>query len=205
MASPPLLLFAAALPTYVISWRLTGDPVYPFLNQTFPSPLVDHAAVFIDPRFHQPLTWHTPFDLTFHTHATLKGGTGSLGFHYLLLAPLGALAYWPSSAARRRSAAVVSVGGALIVLKFLPNARYLYPSLPLMLVPLAALLGWLAPGALRRALIALAVACVALNAWFMPSSNFYHGDFYERAPLVARPCARLTFTNTRPCARSAST
>jgi hypothetical protein len=55
--------------------------------------------------------------------------------------------------------------------KFLPNARYLYPSLPLMLVPLAALLGWLAPGALRRALIALAVACVFLNTWFLPSSN----------------------------------
>jgi hypothetical protein len=50
-------------------------------------------------------------------------------------------------------------------------------------VPLAALLGWLAPGALRRALIALAVACVLLNACFMPSSNYYHGDFYEKAPL----------------------
>jgi hypothetical protein len=69
------------------------------------------------------------------------------------------------------------------VLKFLPNDRYLYPSLPLVLVPLAALLGWLAPGALRRALIALAVGSVLLNAWFMPSSNYYHGDFYEKAPL----------------------
>ena len=65
----------------------------------------------------------------------------------------------------------------------MPNDRYLYPSLPLMLVPLAALLGWLAPGALRGLFIALAVVCVFVNAWFMPSSNYYHGDFYENAPL----------------------
>ena len=73
--------------------------------------------------------------------------------------------------------------GALIVLKLLPNARYLYPALPLMLVPLAALLGWLTPGFLKGALISLAVACVVLNAWFLPSSNSYHADFYEQAPL----------------------
>jgi hypothetical protein len=72
---------------------------------------------------------------------------------------------------------------ALIVLQFLPNARYLYPSLPLMLVPLAALLGWLAPDGLQTRADCLAVVCVAFNAWFLPASNFYHGDFYERAPL----------------------
>ena len=39
-----VLLLAAALPTYVIAWRMTGNPIFPFLNQKFPSPLVDHAA-----------------------------------------------------------------------------------------------------------------------------------------------------------------
>ena len=97
--------------------------------------------------------------------------------------PLGLIALLVVRRRSALSAAVVSIGGALIVLKLLPNARYLYPSLPLMLVPFAALLGWLAPGGLRGALIALAVACVLLNTWFMPSSNFYHDDFYENAPL----------------------
>jgi len=178
-----VLLIAAALPTYAISWRLTGDPVYPFLNQTFPSPLVDRSVSFMDPRYKQPIAFREPYDLTFHTDRYGEGRPGSLGFHYLLLVPLGAVALL---AVRRRpalGAAVVSFGGALMVLKFLPNDRYLYPSLPLVLVPLAALLGWLTPGAVRRALIALAVACVALNAWFMPSSNYYHGDFYEKSPL----------------------
>jgi glycosyltransferase involved in cell wall biosynthesis len=177
------LLLAAALPTYAIAWRMTGNPIFPFLNQKFPSPILDHAAVIADPRFAQPLTWHTPFDLTFHTDRYFEGRAGSLGFQYLLLAPLGLIAL---AAIKRRpagSAALVSLAGALIVLLFLPNARYLYPSLPLLLVPLAALLGWLAPGALRRALIALVVLCVGLNTWFLAAADYYHGDFYERAPL----------------------
>jgi glycosyltransferase involved in cell wall biosynthesis len=177
------LLLAAALPPYVISWWMTRDPVYPFLNRTFPSPLVDRDAVFTDSRFHQPINLRTPYDLTFHSDRYSEGHPGYLGFHYLLLAPLGLLALL---AIRRRpalSAAAISLIGALIVLTLLPNARYLYPALPLMLVPLAALLGWLTPGVLRGALISLAVACVFLNAWFLPSSNSYHPDFYEQAPL----------------------
>jgi len=178
-----VLLLAAALPAYVISWRLTGDPVFPFLNQTFPSPLVDRAVRFVDPRYKQPIAFRTPYDLTFHTDRYGEGRPGSLGFHYLVLVPLGLIALL---AVRRRpalSAAAVSIGGALVVLQFIPNDRYLYPSLPLVLVPLAALFGWLAPGGLRRALITGAVGCVVLNTWFMPSSNYYHGDFYERSPL----------------------
>ena len=177
------LLVAAALPTYLIAWRMTGNPVFPFLNQKFPSPILDHAAVIADPRFNQPLTYHTPFDLTFHTDRYFEGRPASLGFHYLLLAPLGLIFV---AAMKRRpagSAAWVSIAGGLAVLQFLPNVRYLYPSLPLMLVPLAALLGWLAPDGLRRALVAIAVVCVAFNAWFLTASDYYHGDFYERAPL----------------------
>jgi hypothetical protein len=177
------LLLAAALPTYAISWRMTGNPIFPFLNQEFPSPLVDHGAMFVDYRFTQPIAFRTPYDLTFHSDRYCEGRPGSLGFHYLLLVPLGSIALL---AVRRRpalGAAVISIGGSLIVLKLLPNARYLYPALPLTLVPLAALLGWLTPGVLRRALVTVAAACVLLNAWFLPSSGFYHGDFYEQAPL----------------------
>ncbi len=180
-----LLLLAAALPAYAIAWRMTGNPVFPFLNRTFPSSLLDRNAVIDDPRFTQPLTPHTPFDLTFYTGRYYEGRPGSLGFQLLLLAPLGILGLL---FVRRRPAvcaAVVSIAGAVIILRFLPNARYLYPSLPLLLVPFAALLGWLAPGAFRRLLIALAVLCVMLNAWYLPSSNYYHGDFYLRSPLSA--------------------
>src|SRR6185437_7157161 len=60
-----VLLLATALPTYTIAWIKTGNPVFPFLNTRFPSPLLDHAAEIRDYRYREPLTWHTPFDLTF--------------------------------------------------------------------------------------------------------------------------------------------
>lgn len=178
-----VLLLAVALPPYIIAWRMTGSPIFPFLNQRFPSPLLDRAAVFTDYRFTQPLTWHTPFDLIFYSSRYYEGRPGSLGFQHLLLVPLGFLAL---IFVRRRpalGAAWASLGGAAIILIFLPNARYLYPSMPLLLVPLAVLLSWVAPRSLRRVLVALAVACVMLNAWYLPSSNFQHGDFYGRSPL----------------------
>jgi hypothetical protein len=177
------LLLAAALPTYMISWRMTGDPVYPFLNRAFPSPLVDRNVSFVDTHYTLPITFRTPYDLIFHSDRYSEGRPGYLGFHCLLLVPLGLIALLAGGRRPAFSAAVVSIGGALIVLKFLPNARYLYPALPLLLVPLAALLGWLASGVVRGALIALAVGSVLLNTWFLASSNYYHGDFYEHAPL----------------------
>src|SRR5580658_3211293 len=177
------LLLAATLPTYAIAWRMTGNPLFPFLNQTFPSPLLDRSVKIVDSRFNRSIGFRTAYDLTFHTDRYGEGRPGSIGFHYLLLAPLGLIAL---VAVRRRpavSAAVLSIGAGAIVLLLLPNVRYLYPSLPLVLVPLAALFGWLTPGVLRRAFVALAVACVILNTWFLPASNFYHGDFYQRSPL----------------------
>jgi len=180
-----VLLLAAALPPYLIAWHMTGDPVFPFLNQKFPSPLVDRTVSFNDYRFKQPLTWHTLYDLTFLSSRFYEGRPGSLGFQDLLLAPVGFLALFFVRKRPARSAAWVSLAGAAIVLGFLPNARYLYPSMPLLLVPLAALLGWLTPGNLRRILVTAAVACVILNAWYLPSSNYGHGDFYEQAPFSA--------------------
>ena len=180
---------ATALPPYAIAYRMTGNPVFPFLNQRFPSPVLDRSANFRDWRFLQPLTFHTPFDLTFHTNRYYEGQAGSLGFHYLLLVPLGLIALFMAKRRPAASAAVISIAGALFVLISAPNVRYLYASLPLLLVPVAALFGWLTPGPLRRGLVALALLCVALNAYFLPSNSYYHKDFYESAPLSAK--ARL--------------
>ncbi|MGA2592178.1 MAG: glycosyltransferase [Bryobacteraceae bacterium] len=181
-----LLLLGVALPAYAIAYRMTGNPVFPFLNGKFPSPLLDRSADFKDWRFLQPLSFRAPYDLTFRTNRYYEGQAGSLGFHYLLLVPLGLIALFIVKLRPAVSAAVVSLAGALFVLISLPNARYLYASLPLLLVPVAALLGWLTPGPLRRGLIALALVCVALNAYFLPSNSYYHKDFYERVPLSAK-------------------
>ena len=180
-----LLLLLTALPTYAIAYAKTGNPVFPFMNRKFPSPLLDRAADLSFDQNRKPLSWRLPFDLTFHTNQSYEGQDGSFGFQYLLLAPLAVLAL---VLVRRRpavSGAVVALGAAMVIMRSEPNARYLYAALPLLSVPFAALLGWLDGRQrwLARVLVCYVVACTALNGYFIPSSSYYHKDFSMRSPL----------------------
>jgi glycosyltransferase involved in cell wall biosynthesis len=180
-----LLVVLTALPTYAIAWHKTGNPVFPFMNQKFPSPLLDRAADISFDQYRKPLSWRLPFDLTFHTNQSWEGQDGSFGFQYLLLAPLAVVAL---VVVRRRpavSGAVVALGAAMVVMRSEPNARYIYAALPLLSVPFAALLGWLDGRQrwLARVLICYTIACTAVNAYFIPSSSYYHKDFSTKSPL----------------------
>jgi glycosyltransferase involved in cell wall biosynthesis len=186
------IFLAAALPTYAIAWHKTGNPLFPFLNQKIHSPLLDPAANIQDQRFRKPLTWRTLFDLTFHTNVWYEGQNGSMGFQYLVLAPLGLIAI---VVVRRRpivAATVVAVGASVLVLNSEPNARYIYAALPLISIPFAALLGWTLAHRPRlyRTLIAYLVAATALDAYFLPSSSYYHKDFSMRRPFSQAERAR---------------
>jgi len=179
------ILIAAAAPPYAIAYAKTGNPVFPFLNERFPSPVLDHSAVTTEFRFRQPLGWRTPYDLTFHTHLFYEGQDGSLGFQYLGLAALAIVAALALRTKNRLAAAGTSVCAlvaAAIVLANEPNARYLYPAMALLFVPFAALLGWARERApwLAGTLVAFAMACAALNIWFMPCSGWYQRDFYSQ-------------------------
>jgi putative flippase GtrA len=174
------LLLVTAAPPYGIAWVKTGNPLFPFRNDKFHSRQLDSKADFRDQRFHDPLTWTTPYNLTFRSNRHYEGQDGSFGFQYLVMAPLALLALLVSPRRRAVGAAVVATTGILLILNSEPNARYLYPALPLLFVPLAALLGW--AGAhqrvLARALLAFAIASAALNVYFLPASSWYHKDFY---------------------------
>ena len=180
-----VLLVGAAAPPYAIAYAKTGNPLFPFLTGKFPSPLIPANAGLVDERFQRPLNWNTLYDLTFRTHLTYEGRDGSFGFQYLVLAPLALAAVLLVQ--RRRgagSATVVALGAAAIVMGTQPNARYLYPALPLLSIPFAALLGWAAGTRwLYRGLLAFVVACVGMNLRFMPSASYYHRDFSLRLPF----------------------
>src|ERR1035437_6629920 len=174
------LLLLAAAPPYGIAWLKTGNPLFPFRNDKFHSRQLDPKAEFRDLRFRDPLTWSTPYDLTFRTTRYYEGQHGSFGFQYLVLAPLALLALLVSPRRQAVGAAVVSITAILLILNTEPNARYLYPAMPLLFVPLAALLGWAAAHRrlLARALLAFAIACAAINVYFLPASGYHHKDFY---------------------------
>ena len=182
-----LLLAAAAAPPYAIAWAKTGNAVFPFLNARFHSPLLAPSVVIQDARFHQPLSWRMLYDLTFHTTLFYEGQQGSFGFQYLLLAPLALLGLMLPGARAARSAAVVALGASILVLLSTPNARYVYPAMPLLMVASAALLAWMLANQrwMARVLVAAVLVCVALNLYFLPSAGFYHKDFCLRSPFSA--------------------
>jgi glycosyltransferase involved in cell wall biosynthesis len=177
---PVGLLLLAAAPPYTIAWVKTGNPLFPFRNDKYHSRQLDPKATFRDLRFHEPLTWNTPYDLTFRTTLYYEGQHGSFGFQYLVMAPLALLALLVTPRLQAVGAAVVGVTAILLILGTEPNARYLYPALPLLFVPFAALLGWAAAyqRVLARSLVAFAIACAAINVYFLPASSWYHKDLY---------------------------
>ena len=61
-------------------------------NTRLPSPMVEHGLDFRDSRYHKPLAWTTPFNLTFHTGDYFEAQNGAFGFQYLLLIPLALIA-----------------------------------------------------------------------------------------------------------------
>ncbi|MEO8370814.1 MAG: hypothetical protein ABI806_16645, partial [Candidatus Solibacter sp.] len=174
------LLLVASAPPYAIAWAKTGNPLFPFRNEKFHSPQLNPKAEIRDDRFRKPLTWNTPYDLTFRSNTLYEGQNGSFGFQYLIMAPLALLALLVAPRRQAVGAAAVGMTAIILILSSEPNARYLYPALPLLFVPLAALMGWAAAHhrTLARALMVFAVACVAINIYFLPSSSYYHKDFY---------------------------
>jgi glycosyltransferase involved in cell wall biosynthesis len=180
-----LLLLAAAVPPYAIAYAKTADPLFPFLNGKFHSPLLPPGTELRDYRYHQPFSWRMPYAMTFQTNDYYEGQNGSLGFQYLVLVPLGIAGLFVTRHRVSVSSAVVALGAGLFVMNSEPNARYVYAAIPLVLIPVAALFAWLAAHqrAVYGALVAFLCAATALNAYFLPSSSYYHKDFSLRVPF----------------------
>ncbi len=180
-----LLLLATAVPTYAIAYGKTGNPVYPFENRKWHSPLLDPAVDFNDIRYRIPLDWGTLYHLTFRTSDAYEGQNGSFGFQYLVVLPLALAGLLVVARRPTLMAAVVGLGASLLIMRTQPNVRYLYAAMPLVTVGFAGLLGWLRANErwMYRVLIVFLVAATGLNAWFLPSASYYHKDFCLRRPF----------------------
>ncbi|MEZ5353373.1 MAG: hypothetical protein R2762_12110 [Bryobacteraceae bacterium] len=153
-----------ALPAYVTAFARTGNPVFPLANAWFRSGGFGTNAMFTDPRFAQPLSWTTLYDLTFHSSRYFEGWDGAFGMQWLL-APLVILI--PGAGRRTVAAGCVS---AAAVLMTAPNLRYLTPALAMIAPAFGAIgaRGWIAQAAL--------LGCFAANLWLMPASSSWHRD-----------------------------
>lgn len=179
------LLLATALPTYAIAYEKTGNPIFPFLNQKIHSPLLNPSVLIADARFRIPVDWNALYTLTFHTTKAYEGQDGSFGFQYMVVAPLALLGLLVARRRPAQAAAVLGVGGGVLIMQSTPNVRYLYTAMPLLAIAFAGLLGWMMSNQrwMYRILIVYLIASTALNTYFLPSSNYYHKDFCLRLPF----------------------
>jgi branched-subunit amino acid transport protein AzlD len=161
------LIFAAT--PYLTAFVKTGNPVYPFLNS---------ATAPADARFHQPLTLHSLYDVTFHTSRFMEAQNGAAGFHYFLLLPLGVLLLRSSWRYAGLASGITFLMFTLLTFVFQPNLRYLYAGLPFAMVFIGTALGELKALDLRLYTTVLALSAVAfcLDIYFLPASGWYHKE-----------------------------
>lgn len=170
------LFLAVGLPPYVNAWARTGNPLFPFLGNVFPSQYTNANWYIKDVRWTEKPSWRTLYDLTFHSSKFYESQDGGFGFQSLLLLPLAlAIPYrrWPQAS---RAGFWLAVATAPFVLLSVPHLRYLYSPLVFSTLALAIPLTFGEPR-FRRAAVACGGLVWMLNLFFLPSSSYYHKDF----------------------------
>ncbi|MFN0172674.1 MAG: hypothetical protein ACKV22_40355 [Bryobacteraceae bacterium] len=183
-AALAVLALAGSYP-YLNAWWRTGNPIFPFANSFFRSPLFE-ARDLVDARFPGGLHWSTLSDLTFRSHRFVEGQDGALGFHWWFALPLAVLVRWT----RGRWAAPLAVAGGLAAFAWQANLRYLYSVLPIASVMVALVLAGLRQrGVSSRAILSGSLVLAFLNFCFLPASGWLHKDFCLN-PLDPNAAAR---------------
>jgi len=180
---------ALAAPPYVIAFVKTGNPVFPFLNGVFKSPLyIPGNMPHVEPSLHPLL----PYWMTFHTDRHLEAVPGAFGFEVLLLGPavLVAVVAW----GRREGVAMglAALSFALVVVANVAYVRYVYPALFPFAIALGATLGGgAAAGWTIHAFRAVAGIALVANVLFLPA-GFTPSRSFDLAPIVD-PVARHAY------------
>ncbi len=121
---------------YVLAYVETGNPVFPFYNSFFESPLyppVDFNNVLFDAE----LTWQLPYLLIFASEQFIEGRIGSAGFQWFALGVPVCAALFVLRVKRAGLLLAVALFSLLVVFQFQAYLRYVFPVLLL----LCALLG----------------------------------------------------------------
>ena len=132
-AGGPRAWSALALAIVIGAWPYakalisTGNPVFPFMNHVFRSPLYDIATGFTNPVYVTPLRPWSLYEVIVDSRRFIEGTDGAAGLHWLLLLPLIYVAF-----SRRRPPgqwAVVGLGIVFFAAVYTQQAylRYLLP------------------------------------------------------------------------------
>ena len=181
ISSAAAILLALSVIPYALAYASTGNPLFPFSNALWKSPLLNTYADLIDFRWRSPIRSTILFDLTFNTSKYLESRPGGFGFTFFLFA-------LPCCAAISRKWKFSTVACVVVPLLFawltfheVRYIRYLYPGLAIssLLVVYPFRQAHQGNRVLYSVLALLAVAGTGLNYYFVPAFSGYEGDFYN--------------------------
>jgi len=176
-----LLLAIGSIP-YATAWYLTANPVFPFFNHIFQSPL--WPAVAFDPPavFAKGLTWDVLYQVTFHSEQFLESRTGSAGFQWLLLFTPALLTLLAARHGRGLVLFVVAVLSVALTFQSLAYLRYVFPSFAWVAagIGVAISVGYNGSIVFRRFLFVIGSTVIILNVVFFKSGTYY-GDLSPQA------------------------
>ena len=164
------LLLAGATP-YVSAGYLTGNPVFPFFNAIFHSPLWPDINFEPPAAFGTGMTWDTLYRMVFKSPQFIEGRVGAAGFQWLLL-PTAAVAVLLSG--NKKALCILLVGAGAMFMTFHSTAylRYVFPSFALFSVILA--LPFSDARLFPRSLAIVASAVLILtNTRFIQAATYY--------------------------------
>jgi hypothetical protein len=129
------LMLAGATP-YLSAGYLTGNPVFPFFNAIFHSPLWPSINFEPPAIFGTGMTWDILYRMVFQSPQFIEGRVGAAGFQWLLL-PTATVAVLLSG--NKKALCVLLVGAGAMFMTFHSTAylRYVLPSFALFSVILA--------------------------------------------------------------------
>jgi hypothetical protein len=160
---------------YAYAWIVTGNPIFPFYNAIFRSPLYPPEN-FGNSLYPGGLSWRDLYDLTFSSSRYLESWDGALGFVLLLLLPAGLVVVARRGSPGLRIAVVAALAYIAAVLLSTRYLRYLYPALPWLFLGAAAPLDFLA-GRSRSAVAVLLAFAVGAGIARIPSAGWIIGEF----------------------------
>jgi hypothetical protein len=165
-----LAAIAAAWP-YVYAWRATGNPVFPYFNGIFKSPLfpILNFTNFLYPGGLQATDF---YDLAFSASNYMEGYDGATGFALTLLLPAGLLVAAVVGSTKIRVIAVATLLYALLVLINTRYLRYLFPAFPLLALLLVYPLSVARSAPVRGVYLAIAIAAMAIGVFRIPAAGW---------------------------------
>lgn len=192
-----IILTTTALQSYLYSWYVSANPLFPLYNEIFKSP---YFAIrnFSDPLYQKGFSFESFWSIFYDTSAYYESGDFVAGFQYLYLLPFGLLALIFNKRLKissKVSMILPTLGFGLVMFAASQYWRYLFPVVPLASVIVGALLYKTANPSRT---FDLAMRCVfgffiITNLFFLPGVTWF---FSSPAQLAYTSQGKLALTET---------